>query len=150
MQYFALNMLKLLEERRQQPDRGSEPGSKLGLRWYPTDASRSSLASQMAYRNEHADLLSAAICEPLPLTLNERGIVELDTAQQLDSVASSGGGGFHVMLCVNMVHIAPWSATLGLFQAASRYLHRDANNSGAALVLYGPFRVNGTMVESNV
>jgi Protein of unknown function (DUF938) len=148
MQYFALNMLKLLEEHRQHLVSDSKRETNVTLRWYPTDASRSSLASQLAHRNEHNDLLSSIVHEPLPLTLNERGVVELDTAQQLDSVANSMGG-FHVILCVNMVHIAPWSATLGLFQAASRYLHRDAN-SGAALVLYGPFRVNGTMVESNV
>jgi Protein of unknown function (DUF938) len=149
MQYFALNMLKLLEERRQHLVSDSKRETNATLRWYPTDASRSSLASQLAYRNEHTDLLSSIVHEPLQLTLNEHGVVEPDTAEQLESVANSMGG-FHVMLCVNMVHIAPWSATLGLFQAASRYLHQDANNSGAALVLYGPFRVNGTMVESHV
>jgi Protein of unknown function (DUF938) len=147
MQHFALNVLKLLEEqqRQQQP----QPHN-VTLKWYPTDATRSSLASQLAHRDEHPDVLRAVMGDPMQLTLNETGIVEPDTVHQLDAVKDSYGG-FHLMLCINMVHIAPWSATLGLFHLASQYLQDDARSSAAAaLVLYGPFRVNGTMVDSNV
>ena len=38
------------------------------------------------------------------------------------------------VLCINMVHISPWEATLGLFAGAARLLHQ-----GAPLILYGPF-----------
>jgi hypothetical protein len=41
-------------------------------------------------------------------------------------------------ICINMIHIAPSSATGALLRGASRIL-----NSGAALVLYGPFRQDG-------
>jgi len=37
-------------------------------------------------------------------------------------------------LCINMIHIAPWAATLGLLRGAARILP-----SGAPLVLYGPY-----------
>jgi hypothetical protein len=38
------------------------------------------------------------------------------------------------ILCINMVHISPWEATLGLFAGAARLL-----DAGAPLILYGPF-----------
>lgn len=42
------------------------------------------------------------------------------------------------IVCINMVHISPWSATLGLFAGAARLL-----GPGAPLILYGPYRRDG-------
>jgi hypothetical protein len=42
------------------------------------------------------------------------------------------------LLCVNMVHISPWEATLGLMAGAKRLL-----GPGAPLILYGPYRQRG-------
>ena len=39
------------------------------------------------------------------------------------------------MLCINMVHISPWSATIGLMRGAGRLL-----GPGAPLYLYGAYR----------
>lgn len=42
------------------------------------------------------------------------------------------------VLCINMIHIAPWTAAIGLMRGAGRLLP-----SGCMLYLYGPFRRNG-------
>ena len=49
------------------------------------------------------------------------------------------------IICINMIHIAPWATTLGLLAGAASVLP-----PGAPLVLYGPFRVAGHLVESNL
>ena len=43
-----------------------------------------------------------------------------------------------VVLCCNMIHIAPWEAAVGLVSGASRILSR-----GGMLYLYGPYRRDG-------
>ena len=45
---------------------------------------------------------------------------------------------FDAIVSLNMIHIAPWAASLGLFAGAGRLL-RDSG----LLVLYGPFMRNG-------
>ena len=45
---------------------------------------------------------------------------------------------FDVIVSINMVHIAPWAASLGLFAGAGRLL-----SDGGILVLYGPFMHDG-------
>ena len=42
------------------------------------------------------------------------------------------------VLCINMIHIAPWPATEALLRHAERVL-----SAGAPLVLYGPFKLGG-------
>ncbi len=49
------------------------------------------------------------------------------------------------IVCINMIHIAPWRAAEGLFAGASRVLR-----SGGVLFLYGPFReAEAVMAPSN-
>lgn len=42
------------------------------------------------------------------------------------------------VLCINMIHISPWSATVGLLRGGARVLP-----AGGPLFLYGPYRRNG-------
>ena len=49
------------------------------------------------------------------------------------------------MICINMIHISAWTCTLALFNTAGEILI-----SGGFLLTYGPYRVNGLMVESNI
>lgn len=92
------------------------------LHWQPTDPSAEALASITAYRDEYAGsnlyaplLLDAAMPDSWPLAAAD------------------------AMVCINMVHISPWEATLGLFAGAARVL---AAGRGP-LVLYGPYIEQG-------
>jgi SAM-dependent methyltransferase len=42
------------------------------------------------------------------------------------------------VVCINMIHIAPWSATIGLMRGAARLLA-----PGSVLFLYGPYHRDG-------
>lgn len=57
---------------------------------------------------------------------------------ELDAVAGPDFPRADAVLCINMIHIAPWAATLGLMARAAAALP-----AGAALILYGPFIRDG-------
>jgi hypothetical protein len=42
------------------------------------------------------------------------------------------------VVCINMIHIAPWASCVGLLRGAS-----DVLSAGGLLFLYGPFKVGG-------
>lgn len=64
---------------------------------------------------------------------NVRPPVQLDASRPAWPVTAAD-----TVLCVNMIHIAPWDAAIGLFAGAARILP-----AGAPLYLYGPYRRNG-------
>ncbi len=85
------------------------------LHWQPSDPEPSALASIAAWC---AGLGNVA--EPLAI----------------DAAAADWAiGRADALLCINMVHISPWEATLGLLDGAARMLP-----DGAPLILYGPYR----------
>lgn len=73
--------------------------------------------------------------------------IALDVSHPESAVLPDGysPGTVDLMLCINMVHISPFSSTHGLFRLASSLL-----SSSGVVLTYGPYRVGGTMVESNV
>lgn len=91
-----------------------------GVEWQPSDPDPDALASIAAWRAE-AGL--ANLAEP----------VLLDAAADDWPVREADA-----VVCINMVHISPWSATEGLVRGAARLLP-----AGAPLLLYGPYRRAG-------
>ena len=85
------------------------------LEWQPTDPDLEALASIAAWAAE-----GPANLRP-PLLLD---VCKSDwPVRQIDA-----------LLCINMVHIAPWQAALGLLDGAARLLSEKA-----PLILYGPW-----------
>jgi SAM-dependent methyltransferase len=59
--------------------------------------------------------------------------VELDVTQSVSPSISAD-----IVICINMIHIAPWSAAVGLMRNAAIVLP-----TGGLLYLYGPYRRGG-------
>ncbi|HZZ12067.1 MAG TPA: DUF938 domain-containing protein [Paraburkholderia sp.] len=91
-----------------------------GLDWQPSDAdpqARASINGWIAHER----------------IANVRAPLALDVHQ-----ADWGVDALDAVVCINMIHISPWSATEALFAGASRYLV-----DGGVLYLYGPYRRGG-------
>ncbi len=86
------------------------------LHWQPSDPDPAGLTSIAAWSAEAG---GANIAPPLALDASA-SVWPVDRAD--------------AVLCINMVHISPWDATLGLFVGAARFLP-----AGAPLILYGPY-----------
>ena len=93
------------------------------LTWQPSDPDPDALASIEAWR-QHAGC--ANVLAPL----------RIDAAAAEWPIKTADA-----VLCINMAHITPWSATQGLIAGARRLL-----GPGKPLYLYGPFRQAGVPV----
>lgn len=94
--------------------------------WQPTDADPGALAS---IRARAAQSPAPNLAPPLQL--------EVDAAEWPVDHGDA-------VVCVNLLHIAPWTATTGLCAGAARVLP-----SGGELLVYGPFRVGGRHVADS-
>lgn len=95
-----------------------------GLQWRPSDPSPDALESIAAWREAEG---AGNLLQP----------IELDAEADVWPLASADA-----VVCINMIHISPWEATLGVMRGAGRLL-----GAGAPLVLYGPFRRKGHPIE---
>ncbi|HEY5945660.1 MAG TPA: DUF938 domain-containing protein [Kofleriaceae bacterium] len=88
------------------------------LVWQPSDIGDTALASIAAWR---ADSSLPNLREPL----------RIDVTAQTWPIEHADA-----IVCINMIHIAPWQATLGMFAGAARL-------AVPLLYLYGPYRFDG-------
>jgi Protein of unknown function (DUF938) len=91
------------------------------LVWQPSDASRDALLSIETWRAESSPA-------------NLRAPVALDACSEAWGVDQAAA-----VVCINMIHIAPWRACEGLMRGASRVLRPGEG----VLYLYGPFMRDG-------
>lgn len=96
------------------------------LTWQPSDVHADALTSIVAWR-EATRLPN--IREPIIIDASSPDW----TIDRADAVLRENSG-FDVVVNLNMVHISPWSAAIGLLNGAARVLKR-----GGALMLYGPW-----------
>lgn len=88
--------------------------------WQPSDPDASSRASIDAWRDHWA----SSRVQPA---------IDLDVTREPWSVES-----VNVVVCINMIHISPWTACGALMRGTGRVL-----SPGGRLFLYGPYRRNG-------
>ncbi len=91
-----------------------------GLQFQPSDPDPKALDSIAAWAKHEA------VTNVLPPLLIDAS-AEAWPMEHADAIA-----------CINMIHISPWTATIGLFGNAARLLPQ-----GGALYLYGPYRQAG-------
>lgn len=99
--------------------------------WLPTDVNPQARASIVAWTKHYG---CKNVYPPLELDVTEPvWIVENQTATGL-----LNNSPIVAIININMIHISPWSACLGLMAGAGRILA-----VGGVLYLYGPFKVDG-------
>ncbi|MGF1512238.1 MAG: DUF938 domain-containing protein [Elainellaceae cyanobacterium] len=108
--------------------------------WLPSDRDPQALSSIAAWQqHQPADNLLA----PIYLDAQET-VWSVETALDQGSEARLDSP-ITAVVNINMLHISPWTAGLGLLAGAGRIL----SGTGGVLYLYGPFRVQGQLVPSN-
>jgi hypothetical protein len=95
-------------------------------RWQPSDPSAIARASIAAWREfEPAENLAA------PINIDARDpIWSIEQQEPSEPICA--------IVNINMIHISPWSACLGLMAGANRIL-----STGGILYLYGPYKQGG-------
>jgi cyclopropane fatty-acyl-phospholipid synthase-like methyltransferase len=99
-----------------------------GIRWLPTEPDEASREA-ITIRIREAGLDNVA--QPIALDVQEP---HWPVHERYD-----------VVLCINMIHIAPWRATHALFRGVAKLLAPQGK-----LVLYGPYLENGKAAQSNL
>ncbi len=111
-------------------------------KWIPSDPNPIAIASIASWRQYcPADNL----CKPIALDASAPiWSIELDERSLSSANVDFKQDPLTALVNINMIHIAPWSACLGLMAGAGRILA-----PGGILYLYGPFKLNGEHTASS-
>eukprot|EP00551_Chaetoceros_affinis_P002673 CAMPEP_0203644582 /NCGR_PEP_ID=MMETSP0088-20131115/10008_1 /ASSEMBLY_ACC=CAM_ASM_001087 /TAXON_ID=426623 /ORGANISM="Chaetoceros affinis, Strain CCMP159" /LENGTH=248 /DNA_ID=CAMNT_0050501161 /DNA_START=305 /DNA_END=1051 /DNA_ORIENTATION=- len=131
----------------------AEFGKSIKLKWYPTDPDMPSrfaigvkvMEEEQSPSPDNKSWKECIHLPALPLTLAKDGIVEEIQGSGINYSSILEDGKISLITCINMVHISEWQATIGLFKVAAQKLMENG-----ILYLYGPYKVDGSAVESNL
>ena len=108
--------------------------------WQPTDPDPAALSSIAAWREDEG---APNLLPPMRLDAASKSW-DVDTADAVLCVnmhstsceveKSAGYPRYDACVCINMVHISEWEATVGLFRGCAKHLAQDA-----PIILYGPY-----------
>jgi len=89
----------------------------------------------------------AASRDAIVTRIRESGLTNVHAPIALDVHAPRWpvGDELDAIVCINMIHISPWSSTAALCTGAARHLR-----AGGLLLTYGPYLENGAAVRSNL
>lgn len=94
------------------------------------------------FAQEHCDItfhpsdLETDCLESIKAWIDHTGLTNIQPPRQLDTTKDDWDlPDLDGILCINMVHISPWEATVGLMKKAGTLL-----KEGGFLYLYGPYR----------
>lgn len=122
------------------------------LEWQPSDVHQQALVSIAAWRestalpNVRAPIIIDAASRLWPIDRAD-AVLSIDTpSDSCEPSRVAENDGLSAVLCINMVHISPWGASLGLLNGSAKVLQ-----TGGALILYGPwFKVDIPAAPSNL
>lgn len=81
----------------------------------------------------------AAALQSIPIWTHDAGVTNVLPPVMLDAASSDWPiSAADAIICINMIHIAPWEAAEALMEGAGALL-----GPGGVLVLYGPYRRHG-------
>jgi hypothetical protein len=140
--------------------------------WYPTDPTIDARESIQSYINDETNYshLKDVVADPIELTLDSTGISDEVISLQPpfnivdnEEKEENKNKNIDLIVCINMIHISSWDATIGLMKLANKHLREDSNSNedenenddndnydGGYLYCYGPYKVNGNAVQSNL
>ena len=100
--------------------------------YQPSEPDSSTHASISEWTKDFRD----RVLPPIPFDITTFETFDLPQAFENDKI--------DIVICINMIHISPFECTSCLFRFANSFGNKDA-----AVLTYGPYAVEGRMVESN-
>ncbi|MCJ2189258.1 DUF938 domain-containing protein [Novosphingobium beihaiensis] len=110
------------------------------LTWQPTDPDAGARESIAAWREAEAlpnllpPLALDAAAPQWPVEAADAIVCINMDSNSCEAEKSAAYRKYDACVCINMVHISEWEATIGLFRGCSKYLTDDA-----PIILYGPY-----------
>lgn len=106
--------------------------------WWPSDRDADALTSIEGWRRWQHEQRSEGQTARSSTTLHPASLIDVSRDDPARFAAANDLPPLDALVCINMIHIAPWEACEGLMRWAAALL-----KMGGLLYLYGPYRRDG-------